>query len=249
MKKIYAMMAILATVCAVSCNKGGSDDPVKPENKEKYVAPIEIDGQFEDWAKLDATKIASAQCDPDATKTALKLVKVYADETFIYVYFEWDKDQITDFETCGSVPFHIYLNSDGNTQTGGFKDQWNDACSDALFEGSLYPGGKIGSYDAAVYKWYGPVNGSEWLWNEDPAVDLPILAAGSGLTKGAGVEGKYELYIMRDLFPLGKIADNFSIGFDIQQNWDSVGVLPNGHVDEVEGSTGLVPTLSVVTVK
>ncbi len=247
MKKIYAMMAILATVCAVSCNKGGSDDPVKPENKEKYVAPIEIDGQFEDWAKLDATKIASAQCDPDATKTALKLVKVYADKEFIYVYFEWDKDQIA-FSADENVPFHMYINCDGKTDTGGYGDQWSDACIDAMTEGALYPSGVIGSYDAGVYKWYGDVNGTGWKWGPQEGVDEPILAAGSGLFKGAGVEGKYELYIIRGLFPIN-IADNFSIGFDIQQNWDSVGVLPNGHVDEVEGSTGLVPTLSVVAVK
>ena len=250
MKKILAFVAIVAMVFgAASCKKDDKGGKGKKEKKE-YVAPINIDGDFSDWAKLDASKVSTATCDPEATKTALKSVKVYADEVFIYVYFEWDKDQITFEAGKEHVPFHCYVNGDGNTATGGFSSQWTDACSDALFEGFIYPEGVIGSYDPGVYKWWGDPNGDGWDWSEVEGEDSPILAAGSGICKGAGIEGKYEFYITRELYPLGKIADTFSIGFDIQQNWDTVGFLPNGHVDEtVEGSTGLVPSLKVVTVK
>jgi hypothetical protein len=45
-----------------------------------------------------------------------------------------------------------------------------------------------------------------------------------------------------------KLADNFSIGFDIQQDWESVGILPNSHVTD-ENPGGLAASLQVKTVK
>ena len=245
MKKIFVLMAIAATVLA-SCskdNKGGKK-PGKDDDNTEYVAPIKIDGNFEDWAKLDATKVATATCDPEATKTALKVVKVYADEVYVFVYFEWDKDQISFEKDVEHVPFHVYINGDGNAATGGFGDQWSDACTDVMFEGFIYPDGVLGSYEPDIFKWVGATNGTGWenCWEG--------LGAISGITEGAGIEGKYEFQITRELYPLGKLADNFSIGFDIQQAWDSVGILPNAHVEEgVEGSTGLAASLQVTTVK
>ena len=246
MKKVFALLAI-AAMFAVSCNKDdnnkGNKDKDKGKDGNEYVQPINIDGNFEDWAKLDATKVATATCDPEATKTALKLVKVYADEVFVFVYFEWDTDQIEMEPGVEHVPFHIYINGDGDATTGGFLDQWSDACMDTCFEGFLTDGTKIDSYDPGVYKWVGEANGEGWSWS-DPA----ILASGSGICAGAGIDGKYELYIARDLYPDGDLADNFSIGFDIQQSWDSVGILPISHVDD-ENTSGHAPSLQVVTVK
>lgn len=243
MKKIFAFMAVAAllfTACEKEGGKHGNGGKNKGGNDD-YEAPIKIDGNFDDWAALDGTKIATAKSDDEATKTALKVVKVYADEVFVFVYFEWDKEQIAYEKDVEHVPFHIYINGDGDASTGGFLDQWSDACIDTCFEGSIYPDGVLGSYDPGVYKWTGEVNGEGWSWAE-------ILPPGSGICSGAGVEGKYELQIARDLYPDGTLADNFSIGFDIQQNWDSVGVLPNSHVDDVN-TRGNAPSLQVVTVK
>ena len=251
MKKILTFLAMTASILmvSVSCHKNNDDEDEDDggDGKPEYVAPIKIDGDFSDWAKLPAADIAEAQCDAEATKTALKLVKVYADETFIFVYFEWDKDQISSEAGVEHVPFHCYINSDGDASTGGYSDQFSDACSDALFEGFIYPEGKIGSYDPACYKWYGETNGEGWKWNPGEE-DEPVLAGGSGLCSGAGIEGKYEFQIVREMFPLGKIADNFSIGFDIQQSWDSVGILPNSHVTE-DNPAGNAKSLQVKTVK
>ena len=247
MKKILSFLAMTAAILAVSvsCNKPNDDDDEGGEGeKTKYEAPISIDGDFSDWAKLPAANIAEAKTDSEASHTALKIVKVYADEYFIFVYFEWDKDQITHEPDVEHVPFHIYMNGDGDAKTGGFGDQWSDACMDTCFEGFIYPdGAKVGSYDPGVYGWIGEVNGSGWSWT-DPA----ILASGSNICEGAGIEGKYELQITRELYPVGKIADNFSIGFDIQQGWDSVGVLPNSHATD-DNPAGTAPSLQVKTVK
>lgn len=252
MKKVFSFLAIAAALCLVGCKKGDTPAPSGGDNtpsdgggKEpaKYEQPITIDGQFADWAKLDGTKIATATTDPEANHTALKVVKVYADEYFVFVYFEWDKEQIEWELDVEHVPFHIYINGDGKADTGGFGDQWSDACMDTCFEGFLTDGNDIASYDPGVYAWTGEVNGTGWSWSEDP-----VLEAGSGICKGAGVEGKYELQIVRDFYPVGKLADNFSIGFDIQQGWNSVGVLPNTAVTD-DNPGGLAPSLQIKTVK
>ena len=242
MKKILSFLAMTASILmvsvAVSCNK--DDDDEEEGGESEYVAPIKIDGDFSDWAKLDASKIASATCDKDATKTALKVVKVYADPIYVFVYFEWDKDQISHEPDVEHVPFHCYINTDGDAKTGGYGDQFTDACSELLFEGFIYPdGASIGSYQPIVCEWTGDVNGTGWSWAE--------LGEFNNLTEGAGIEGKYEFQIARELMPK-KLADNFSIGFDIQQSWDSVGILPISHVTD-DNPSGYAPSLQVTTVK
>lgn len=248
MKKVFAFLAVAAAVLTVSCKKeNNNNNNNNNQGGGEYVQPITIDGKFDDWAKLDATKISTATCDPEAVKNALKVVKVYADEVFVFVYFEWDKDQITFENGVEHVPFHCYINGDGNATTGGYADEFLDACSDALFEGFIYPDGVLGSYDPAVYKWYGEPNATGWAWNPG-SEDEPVLPGGSGVCMGAGIEGKYEFLITRELYPLGKLADKFSIGFDIQQGWETVGYLPNSHVTE-DNPSGNANSLEVNTVK
>ena len=138
MKKVFAFMAIAATILAVSCKKndpkpGPGPDPEDPEDPE-YVMPITIDGDFSDWAKLDASKMVVAQSAEGATKEALKVVKVYADEFFVFVYFEWDKDQISYEPDVEHVPFHVYINGDNDFTTGGYADQWADAVAVSYYD-------------------------------------------------------------------------------------------------------------------
>ena len=249
MKKIFVLMAVAAMV-AVSCQKpanGGKENGGKDNDgkQDEYVQPIKIDGDFSDWAALDASKVATATCDPDATDTALKLVKVYADKLFVFVYFEWDTDQTEWVPDTDHVPFHMYINHDGDSATGGYADQWSDACSDMLLEGFLYDANGLASYDPGCYLWIGEANASGWGWEPDGE---NVLASGSGLCQGAGVtSGKYEIALLREMYP-GKIADNFSIGFDIQKAWTTVGLLPNGASTD-ENPSGTVPSLQGVTVK
>lgn len=240
MKKILAFLAMTASILmvSVSCNKNNDDDDDDRDDETEYVAPIKIDADFSDWGKLGS--VAEAKCDPEATKTALKLVRVYADPVYVFVYFEWDKDQITHEPDVEHVPFHCYINTDGDASTGGYGDEFSDAATELLFEGFVYPdGASVGSYEPGVFEWTGDVNGTGWTWND--------LGEFNGLCAGAGIEGKYEFQIARELLPK-KLADTFSIGFDIQQGWESVGVLPNAHVTD-DNPGGLAPSLQVKTVK
>lgn len=214
------------------------------EAAHKEVVELSIDGKFDDWAALEKGTYSQRYGDPDATHPALTFCKVYATANYIYVYVEWDTDMIEYVPDVEHVPFHCYINSDGKATTGGFADQFTDACIDVLTEGWFYDSDGMGSYDPGVYTWIGEDNGSGWSWSEH------LIPDGSGLGVGAGVEGKYEFALDRAVFTgLGlPIADEFSIGFDIQQNWDSVGVIPNEAPSE-ENPAGTAASLKVVTQK
>lgn len=206
-------------------------------------ASITIDGDFSDWAALKQGSFSQTYGDEDATAPALTHCKVYADAENIYVYVEWDTDRIVYEADVEHVPFHCYINTDGNEKTGGFADQFADACTDVMLEGFLYDGGVMGSYAPGAFAWIGEPGGSGWtdMW-EDLGVEE--------LCAGAGVDGKYELSISRSaLSAVGfAVADVFSIGFDIQQGWNSVGILPNAAPSE-ENPSGVVNSLQVTTQK
>lgn len=206
--------------------------------KGEYAPPVTIDGNFSDWDRLDAADIAVARSQTGAVYTDLTIAKVYADERFVFVYFEWNKNKIKHSPGVEHVPFHIFINGDGKTSTGGYSDQWSDACMDIFLEGLLYPDGShLGSFSSVVvYKWTGKTNGSGWNWTE--------IGSNDSICTGAGVEGRYELKIVRELYPLGELADNFSIGFDIMQGWALAGILPNS-----QAASGRAPSLKVRTVK
>ena len=206
------------------------------------IASITIDGKFDDWAALAKGTFSQTFGDEEASHPALTVCKVYAVADYVYVYFEYDPEYITPDPEADHVPFHCYINTDGDETTGGFADQFSDACTDVLFEGSLYPDGVLGSYDPSAFCWTGEPNGSGWSWED--------LGAEESLCEGAGVEGKYEFVIFRSaVAALGyPIADVFSIGFDIQSAWNSVGILPEIAPTE-ENASGIMPSLKVTTQK
>ena len=252
MKKFFALAAIFAATMMSfsSCEKtpvqgGEQTDPnactecgqnpcvCEPE----YVSPITVDGDFADWAGLDASKVSVAKCDADAKWTALKLVKVYADEVYINVYFEFDADQLTDLE---SVPFHVYINEDASEAAGN--DQFmGQGGQDWLLEGFVYSGGEFCSYDPYLFSYDGAEDTVEWAYTE-------LLPENSGIGSGAGAGNAYEFAIMREMLMGVNLADTFTIGFDIQQDWNSVGVLPNTAVTD-DNTNGSVPMLVVNVAK
>jgi hypothetical protein len=240
MKKVLTFLAIAAMMCFVSChkenNKGG-----KGGGKSNYEAPITVDGNFDDWAKLDASKVAVANCAADNSYSSLKTMKVYADEYFVYIYFQFVGE---DIEDRAWVPVHLYINGDGNEKTGGFGDEFSDACADIMTEGAIFADGEFCSYNPSGHKWVGEVNGTGWdgCWEE-------VAAEGSNFCSGMGSGNQYEIRMIREMYPGGKLADVFSIGMDIQQNWNSVGILPNTTPDPDNNPSGHAALLQVTTVK
>lgn len=220
----------LAT-CKVTVKEGGVTPP------PAGVPEIDVtDGTLADWDALPADKVVSATCPEGAALLGLKSVKVYATEMYINILVEPDMEEILDLEW---VPFHVYLDLDNSDATGGYGDEFTDANTEILCESAIFAEGNPYSYNPAVFRWWGEVGGSGWEWT-DPSVthdasDFWGAIIGEGqLPVGASecVDGKHEIQLLRELLatvlPAGAEmnADQFGIGFDIQQNWSSVGILP-----------------------
>lgn len=205
-------------VCKVTVKAGGVIPPVQQG--------ISVtDNSIEDWKALPADKVASCACPADGGYLGLKGVAVYADELYINVLVEYDPEEIPNHE---SVPFHVYINTDNSDLTGGYGDQWNDANVDIMMEGFFFLGeegsgtGEPCDYVPVIVPWTGEVGGSGWGWGAELVPAAPCVAS-------QHVTGNYvELQMMRELVPtlVGWNADEFGIGFDIQQSWESVGILP-----------------------
>lgn len=245
MKKIFALIAI-ASLMVVACGK--QDDPKKPDNNNneegnEYVAPITIDGDFADWAALDASKIQTAVCAEETTKTDLKLMKVYADAMFIYVYVEFN---LSDYDPSdiGSTHFDFYINGDNDKLTGGWNGSWDQGdtpCIDMFTQGEIFDAdGNVVDYAPGMHRYAGAPNTSEWAW-EDVSVE--------GFITGKGNKSAFEFSMCRELYPLGTIADTFTMGADILVNgWDATGALPNAEITD-DTPSGQSDLLTVITNK
>ena len=233
--------------CKITVKEGGVTPP--PAD----IPEIDVtDNSLEDWKALPAEFVVSYECPEDAAMLGLKGVAVYATEMYINILVEPNMDDITDLEW---VPFHVYIDLDNSDLTGGYGDEFTDANTDILCETGLWSGGEPNNYNPAVFKWWGEVGGDGWNWEdpENPGNETNFWGAiiGEGqlpVGNSQYVDGKFEIQLLREL--LGTVpgvemnAGEFGIGFDIQQNWSSVGYLPCVSPTE-ENPSGLAPKLKV----
>lgn len=242
MKKIFAFMAMAAAVLAVSCNKPAANNSGNGGgNNTKYEAPITIDGEFDDWAKMDETKVQVLQCPAGHPKPDMKLAKVYADKYYVFVYVEFD---YTAYDGAPDIThMDFLLDGDDNTATGGYLGPWAQGetpCCDVLIEGSIIEGGEVlEAYDPGVYPWTAEPNDPEWGWGD-------ALEGLVGFIEGKGTKKAWEFRITRELYPGdAKIAKEFNMGILCTVNgWDCTGALPAAEVTE-ENPNGAAPLLKV----
>ena len=258
-KYLLSLLAIAAIICA-SCEKKPQpgpkpDDPDDPEQPQ-YVQPITIDGDFADWAKLDQSKVASAKCDAATSEgwNAVKEIRVYADELYVFFYIEYDNSKIGDLLAAASgekmnsegqmekigLPIRLNLNTDGEF-TSGYTSYSLDGY-DFIIEGSLAEDGAWKSFDGTLYQRIGG-------WQN-------LKDAGNGLCSGAGNGNKYEICMIRELFNAAAgasaepklMGDEFQAGIRFYTpDWSELSNMPNGPVTE-ENSKGYGHLLNVVTV-
>ena len=269
MKKFLFAALAVATLALVGCDKPCEicgEDPcvcevcdVCGENPciceaDEYVNPISVtDGSAADWDALPAAFVATTTHAEGASMDGLKSVKVYADQMYIFLLVEVNDDVVTD---RAWTPFHVYLNTDNSATTGGFADQWVTGDVDVMLETVIFADGAGYSYNPAVFKWFGEVGGSGWLWT-DPSVVADdtngwgaIVPEGTlpiGNAQAVNGIGTVEIQLLKELIP-AQWADEFTIGFDIQQEWNSCGILPNAADDPATAAAVLAKKL-VVKVK
>ena len=227
MKKLLAMLAFAAAMF-ISCDPNDPDDPDDSTGKTEYKQPITIDGDFADWAALDASKVQVVKCAKDAEKKDLKLAKVYADKYFVFIYLEFDYSAYDGEVSMAHVDFMI--DGDASATTGGYASCWNMPQIDVLLEGSVIEDGAVcEAFEAPAFLWSGGVGEDGWLWTEVEGL--------TGFVEGKGTKQAWEFRITRELYPNGKLAKEFNLGILTTVNgWDCTGFLPNADVNEANPS-------------
>ena len=263
MRKVLSFLAIAAMLCCVACKKtptnNGNNNNNNNNNQEQKEDPpvvekpsITIDGDFADWAKLDQSKVAVANCNAEGKYAGLKVMKVYANENYIWVYFKCDPDAIKE----GWVTIDMVLNADNSADTGGYGEFWTDMDAEWLLEGPIASDGVATSYDCALFKWWGAVGEDGWNWtnpDEEATADNgwgAIFPEGSGLASSEGnmTSGEFEIQIIREMLAGVDFADSFTVGAFLSASWTSVGALPNDAITD-ENPNGKTPKLKVTVDK
>lgn len=245
----FALMCAAALAMVACGEKNPVDDPNNgdPDDQE-YVQIVKVDDStLADWDNVPAAYLATTTHVEGASMDGLKSVKVYADQMYIFLLVEVNDDVVTD---RAWTPFHVYLNTDNSATTGGFADQWVTGDVDVMLETAIFADGAA-QYNPAVFKWWGEVGATGWSWT-DPEVEATaengwgaLVPEGSSPIGAAQmVDGKVEIQLLRELIPGTWAADKFTVGFDIQQSWSSVGILPNA-ADAEDGSEVLAEKLEV----
>lgn len=219
-----ALMCIAAIVM-VACKKDKKEEEMSGKTDPSYVSPINVkDNSVADWDAIAPEKIASFDVTAAPLWGGLKHIKVYADEVYINYMLVFDPAKYVQHTSVDAM--HIYMNADNDETTGGFFDSFADACADLMFEGSFYDDDENPiSYSPTVHKWVGPVGGlpatrvGEWdeVWEA-----AGTIKGESQLVADSIFEGR----LLVDLVPGGFAKDGFGIGFDLQQNWNNIGLLP-----------------------
>lgn len=232
MKRIFlTILAAISLVSFVACK-----EKVDPENKpddnnggNETTEAIAIDGSFADWAALK--NAVSVSLGEDNAYPGLLAMKAYADETNIYIYFEYELQEIDEDGNIQTIaPFEIFVNSDDNSATGGASWLWADPGYEYMLEcetGFLEDGNVRDMDDMNIYLFDG-VDGVD-AWGEGGHLtqqEVTAFCESAGDVK-SGV-ATVEVSFLRSVVNANK-AGNCTLGIVAYNDaWGTTGVLPQG---------------------
>ena len=254
MKTFKFALMCAAALAMIACEpKNPVDDKPNIDDEEDevvYVSPIKVDdATLADWDNLPAEFVVSATLPEGCSYDGLKSMKVYADEMYINLAVEYDPEVITDLGWPG---FHVYIDTDNSAATGGFGGQWSEAAFDVLLETGIFAEGVHNVYNPAVFYWWGEVGASGWEII-DPALGEPVAENKWGAIIGEGeqpignsqlIGNIFEIQLMVEAIPAPAAApwgDVIKLAVDIQQNWQTAGVLPAAADDETGAKVPAAP--------
>ena len=198
---------------------------------------ITADGDFSDWEKVPASEMTVATVPDDAYYKAGKVAKVYAGETYVNFYVEYEDSAEQPVQIM-----HLYLDSDmafdgeGRPTTGMGNAAWTNDGADILFEGMVVDdAGAPAAYDPTIFNWTGENLSGGWDWTE-------LLAAGSGVcsaSKPVELENgrkAVEVVVVRSSIP--NLGSRFRVGIGLQYDWNDIAYIPAGSAVEENGVVG-----------
>jgi len=256
MKKFQFMMLCLAAFALFSCKPGSNGEEPEPtptpDPQVTFKSLIDVeDYTIEDWGAVPAEYLVKLKQEGETMMGGLDSIYVYADQVYLNLLVWPHNDSLTNKEI---VPFHVYLNADGDNKTGGYDDWFLDGNAEWLLEGFLYEGNATCKYNPALFQWWGSMGGgitdqttkTGWYWT-DPSKPhsaedgwgaiIPTASLPLGNSQALNQNKVFEIQILRSLIA-ETWASPFSVGFDIEKSggdetspWIIVGVLPNPTYD------------------
>ena len=194
-------------------------------------AAITIDGDFADWAAMDADKVKVSYNDPDSPWEGVLELRVYANAETVFYYFKFDKESLDDAFTLDPNDMHLRLclNTDGEFESG-YTSYFLEAY-DFIIEGTFADGGAFVDFDGEMHQRIGS-------WKS-------LLAPENGLVTGKG--NGYEYEIAMDIATFNAAAntsdvpmpmgDSFQTGVRFYYNgWAEYSNIPNSSIEEEAGN-------------
>ena len=231
MKKYLTLLAMAASLLAVSCSKSNEEEEEEQKKEETTGIAIKIDGNFDDWAALKPEIVVSAKNNPDSPWDAVTEIRCCADKDFVYYYVKFNKEAVNDLmEANDEMPIRLCIDTNGDFTTG-YENYFLDYY-DFIIEGALADGaGAWTAYDGTLHQ---RVDGK---WVE-------ILKPGNNLVAGKGSGTEYEILLARELFNNAvpaehKIGDVFYTGIRFYgYDWGELSNMPNNSVEVDERGWG-----------
>lgn len=198
-------------------------------------APVTVDGDPAEWAKLPSDYVTEMVCANDAELTGLKSAKVFYEDK-LYVLLEVTDEALAKGVTDGKLRLHFFFDN-GNNGDKGYK-----GAIDCMLEGKMTSGGEWCALSSSYYQWTG----------EDPTVWSGSWTAADATPTFtfAGKGNYYECAMDYSNYP-GGLNDVIGIGFDIQDGeYAPMGYLPsNEPVAQVVKEGKEIPKPAEVAIK
>jgi hypothetical protein len=247
MKKFLTLLAMAASLLAVSCHKPGEEEDDEQEQGGGQGLAIKIDGQFDDWGSLKPEEFTSAKNNPNSPWDAVTEIRCCADKDFVYYYIRYNSSAAKEqLEENDALNIRLNINTDGEF-TSGYANYSLDAY-DFIVEGALAD--KAGQWTAFA----GTLHQRVWSDEDGKDVWKVLIPSSGGLVTGKGNGGEYEILLARELFNNAvpakhKMGDVFHTGIRFYYGgWNEFSNMPNTSVAEGDGN-GWGHLMEVKTVK
>ena len=232
---------ITLKVAAVEGKFKAAEKTIKVTVTAKEVVPppapagITIDGEFDDWSKLEAGTFAKAVNDPNSPWEAVDEIRCYAAGDMVYYYIKYNDEYFADLLKNENevLPLRLCINTDGEYESG-YTSYFLEGY-DFIVEGDLAENGALVEFDGTLHQRIG-----SWV---------ALAEEGSELVYGKGNGPRFEISLDRKAFntfaatstvpmPMG---DEFQTGirfYFINEagKWDELSNMPNSDIDEEMGN-------------
>ena len=213
------------------CEPGKNPTWTEVVPPEPQGSAITIDGDFSDWAAMDADKVKVARNDDDSPWEGVLELRVYANAENVFYYIKFDQESLDDAFALDPNDMHLRLclNTDGEFESG-YSNYFLEAY-DFIIEGTFADGGAFVDFDGEFHQRI-----SGWV---------SLLAPENGLVSGKGTGCEYEIALniakfneaanaSTDPKPMG---DSFQTGVRFYYNgWQEFSNIPNSSIEEEAGN-------------